>query len=431
MNRLEKSIFSLITFQPFFGALLTRLNITPKSDIPTACTDGRTMWVNLEWMLSLEQAGDVAYKVFVLCHETMHVALLHHLRRAGRDSRIWNMACDYVINLLLVDAGLKMPTGKNAPLYDRKYVGWTEDQVYADLIKQEQDKDQDKQSNDGDGNPSNDKQDGEGDKAEDGEGDGQGESTIPSDKSDEIGKATGGKGDMGGVIDSPAVAEGEASIENEEAEWQIAVAQSAKSASGKGDCPSWIKEIVKKASKSRVDWASEMREFTDQFKGAGDYTYQRMNRRWSWQNRLIMPSELTEDLPPFVIAIDTSASVPSEALASFSREVEALREEFKAPFHIIQCDTRIVDVDVYEEGDEYREIEYKGRGGTEFQPVFDYISNMEEQPCCLIYLTDLECYLPPEPDYPVLWITPWQVKDFYGSEAYGRIISMSGKFGRY
>ena len=47
----------------------------------------------------------------------------------------------------------------------------------------------------------------------------------------------------------------------------------------------------------------------------------------------------------------------------------------------------------------------RGGGGTAFTPVFEWVAeNLDEEPACLIYLTDLESYdTPDDPGYPVLW----------------------------
>ena len=47
----------------------------------------------------------------VLAHEVAHPALQHHTRRRDRSPKRWNMACDYAINPLLIDAGLLIPLG--------------------------------------------------------------------------------------------------------------------------------------------------------------------------------------------------------------------------------------------------------------------------------------------------------------------------------
>jgi len=43
---------------------------------------------------------------FVMAHEILHAALQHDQRRQGRDSHIWNVACDFVINHWLVEMGV-------------------------------------------------------------------------------------------------------------------------------------------------------------------------------------------------------------------------------------------------------------------------------------------------------------------------------------
>ena len=57
----------------------------------------------------------------------MHPALHHHVRRSGRDPKRWNVACDYAINPLFVDAGLTLPEGV---LLDNRFRGMSAEQIY-------------------------------------------------------------------------------------------------------------------------------------------------------------------------------------------------------------------------------------------------------------------------------------------------------------
>ena len=51
-------------------------------------------------------------------------------------------------------------------------------------------------------------------------------------------------------------------------------------------------------------------------------------------------------------------------------------------------------------------LEPRGGGGTDFRPAFDWVSENNIAPVCLIYLTDLCCHSHPEaPEYPGLWVT--------------------------
>ena len=106
-NKIVKARSELVLDHPFFGVLALRLRLKNDPGCETAWADGRTLGFNSEYMqkLSLEQTKGL------LGHEVMHLACGHHLRRNGRNARLWNQACDLAINWLLLDAGLTLPEG--------------------------------------------------------------------------------------------------------------------------------------------------------------------------------------------------------------------------------------------------------------------------------------------------------------------------------
>jgi predicted metal-dependent peptidase len=81
----------------------------------------------------------------------------------------------------------------------------------------------------------------------------------------------------------------------------------------------------------------------------------------------------------------------------------------------------IHQVDVHEAGDYPITVEAKGRGGTMFAPVFDWIAEQEFTPACVVYFTDLDCsHFGDEPACPVLWAT------VAGGEApFGEVINVT------
>ena len=105
--RIQKSRAALLLDHPFFGTLLFRLGARPRTSIETMATDGVSLFYNPKFVETLSAAQLMG----TLAHEVMHPALQHHTRRNGRDPRRWNMACDYAINPILVDAGLTLPEG--------------------------------------------------------------------------------------------------------------------------------------------------------------------------------------------------------------------------------------------------------------------------------------------------------------------------------
>ena len=119
---------------------------------------------------------------------------------------------------------------------------------------------------------------------------------------------------------------------------------------------------------------------------------------------LIEPLEYreTERIREFVIAIDTSGSCEGELVKRFLEHTyEILHDSAQfgstVNIHIIQCDAKIqsdVVVTSLEELQRYGdEFEVKGLGGTDFQPVFAYVEDLQAKGELsdlkgLIYFTD-------------------------------------------
>jgi len=98
-----------LTTQPFLAHLALQVEIVPVVDprVPTAATDGRSVFCSAPFMLGLSEAD----RRFVLAHEVWHCALSHIPRREGREALRWNVAVDHEVNALLQDEGLIVPKG--------------------------------------------------------------------------------------------------------------------------------------------------------------------------------------------------------------------------------------------------------------------------------------------------------------------------------
>src|ERR1700739_3186884 len=131
--RIRKARTALLLDHPFFGSLLYRRKDRESRAVKTMATDGISLLWNPEFVETLTAATLAG----TLAHEVMHPALLHHLRRSGRDPKRWNIACDYAINPLLVDAGLKLPEGV---LLENRFRGMSAEQIY-NLLESDQDSD--------------------------------------------------------------------------------------------------------------------------------------------------------------------------------------------------------------------------------------------------------------------------------------------------
>jgi hypothetical protein len=102
----------LILDKPFLGALALRL--------PLLEADG-------DWCQSTWSNGKSLYYSRTYMREALHCALLHFYRRGHRVQRLWDSACDFAVNPLLIDDGLK-PTPDTVFMPDFK--GMTAEEIY-------------------------------------------------------------------------------------------------------------------------------------------------------------------------------------------------------------------------------------------------------------------------------------------------------------
>ena len=96
-DKIEKFRFLLLRKMPFYGDVLLHLPFIESNDVKKACTDGRRIYINQEYFTKLRQ-GEGHY---ILMHEVFHILLMHCIRNKGRYERLWNIACDLVVNDML------------------------------------------------------------------------------------------------------------------------------------------------------------------------------------------------------------------------------------------------------------------------------------------------------------------------------------------
>lgn len=95
---------------PAFGSTISSVKyqiVGNNHPVKTAATDGKTIYVNADFMANLPEDE----QVFVMSHEVCHIALNHIQRSKDKDQRLWNIATDGVINQHLKKDGLTLPEG--------------------------------------------------------------------------------------------------------------------------------------------------------------------------------------------------------------------------------------------------------------------------------------------------------------------------------
>jgi predicted metal-dependent peptidase len=377
-HRIQKARTTLVLDHPFFGSLLFRLKGVESRSVKTMATDGVTLYYNPEFVDTLTAATLAG----ALAHEVLHPALHHHVRRSGRDQKSWNVACDYAINPLLVDAGLSLPEGV---LLDNRFRGMSAEQIY-NLLETDSEPEQEPG---GRGQT---------------EGTGGDESIgarLPGDGGNEP-SAPETDGGIGQVLDAPAAEDGDSGTQEQIREWNIAVNQATNVAQQAGKVPAGLRRTLDGGAEAAVDWREMLRRsWSDTM--PSDYSWMRPNRRHLW-NGIYLPGVVREGVGEVAIAVDCSSSVSARQLRLFEAEARCILEGQRPErVHVLYFDAAVHRVDTYHAGERI-ELNPVGGGGTVFGPCFEWLEAQGIRPHCLVFLTDLYGSFPPlAPPYPVLW----------------------------
>jgi len=93
---------------PFFAALSLFSKVEFINDVPIAATDGIKIYFHPLNFSKLKPSERDA----IFLHELLHIALLHPFRKKNRDSLIFNIAADIVVNGMIAELkDFKLPEG--------------------------------------------------------------------------------------------------------------------------------------------------------------------------------------------------------------------------------------------------------------------------------------------------------------------------------
>lgn len=391
---ISKARWKLGISNPFFGALAMGCEVIEDDSIPTMCTDGK----RIRFSPAFVEKYSFDEVVGVIAHEVMHIAFKHMLRKGDFNHKLWNMATDYAINLIVVDAGLKIP---ECGLLDRQYEGMSAEEIYHKLLD-----DAESQTGEGGQGGIGIPQDGDG---EGSDGDG-----------DENGEGQSDPWDFGG-FEEPTKGDGtplsEADQKALESDISVRVLEAHTSAQKAGRVPAGIDGLVTKLLEPKVDWVEHLRRFVGGQR-PDDFSMRRPHRQMLGSFGMFLPSVERFGAGNIVVINDSSGSCVRDA-PKFFTEINAVSEDYSPDsITVITFDTVVQDVAEYTAGETIEGLSTKGGGGTNIVPAFDYIEEHGINPDAVIVFTDLYLWeWPEEPDYPVLWITTGRTDAPFGEVA--------------
>ena len=349
----------------FLAPLMCSMDFKWDDTIPTACTNGLEVRWNPHFFLHLDEDT----RLSVLLHELWHVALLHMVRRGGRDPEIWNIAADIVINNMLDSEGCKFRDCN--PWINHDYDGQTTEEVYdAIFVQMPQMCSKPQFTNPQSG------ESGDQDIEEPGNGSGDGN----------------GQGGSGSA----------AAVQHQVVAKVVAAAHAGKLA---GNLPGEIETTLNKFLSPKLPWRQILQNFFHDLCDQ-DYSWSRPNRRYQ---DMYLPSLIDdhEGLDHLIYYLDVSGSITDEDIIRFHSEFKYVKDTF-APekMTMVQFDTVIQKEDVLLKDDPFEETHVIGRGGTSLVCVREHI--MEHQPTAVVIFSDLECNpmepLPSTMNVPIIWV---------------------------
>ena len=344
----------LLMREPFFAAISRRVNKRATAAVPTAgvtvTKDGQFELVyNPDFMGKL----DDSHKLGVLKHEFYHLIFEHvtgtrfaHFRDLdASERRIHNIGMDLAINSHLrgeLPEQCCMPG--EGPFAE--YESFLSAEQYIAQLRDDKNQQEQEQQ--------------DGDSGEGGEGDGSGD-------------GSGGSGD-GQFDDHDGWGEAGDSASQVAAErLKDTIRKAAEEADRSrswGSVSASVREDIRKALRTSVDWRKMLRYFIKTSQRANKTsTVRRLNRRYP---RIHSGSKVNRQAK-IAISIDQSGSVDDRMLSAFYAELDKLAT--LAEFTVVPFDTEVAEDHVYvwKKG-ERRKAERVRYGGTDFNPPTEWVN---------------------------------------------------------
>ena len=424
---------------PFFGSVVASVGYKENKNIPTAGTDGETIYYNPEYLESLS----VEEQTFVFAHEVCHIAFNHILRSEGKDPELWNIATDGVINQFLKRDGLKMAKGG---VDMAEAINYDAEQLYEKLLQEKQQRQQQQQNGQSNGqNQQGNQQQSQQQSSSDGgssqeqdkqsqeqSGGGSGEDSQEEDKQKDVGHDTHSmweqavkkhkeeqekSGKKESLLDKllgkdkkekektelekkqeelEGMGEKDAFKKNlEDKKKQLEELKEAisKQASQAGTSTNRDVRTVNDIGTARpiVDWRYILREA---IKYDGDWSY----KNATLEDGVVVANLEEQPMPETEIVLDTSGSINETLLKNFLRECKNILQHTKLK---VGCfDTEFYGFHEIRTEEDIENMRFEGGGGTDFDVAVGAFSRRVENK---IIFTDGEASMPDMP-LDAIWI---------------------------
>jgi predicted metal-dependent peptidase len=356
---ISASVLRLRARSAYFATLVLFAPVIASAQVDHAATNGAQVLVNPQYFATLSQVDQDR----LLLHQVLHAALMHVTRRGSRDPRIWNTACDIVLNGIISEiAGIGVdPAAQRAPDLEALSV----EEVY-ELLQRD---------------PS------------------RFPLTSAIDLLDANAADRSGREGQGGVEEETRGTKRNAALE---AHWHNALHQAdlISLVVAQGSLPASMRREFSVLDPEKLDWRTYLWRYLVQT----PTDFVGFDRRFIGRG-LYLDALAGESLQVYV-AVDTSGSIDERHMRLFMQEVQGILRSYPH----IACELFFVDSEAHGPFPLTAHSELPepiGGGGTDFRPFFAAIEALirPHVPAVGVYLTDGYGTFPDHaPEFPILWV---------------------------
>lgn len=297
-----------------------------------------------------------ATRANILIHECLHILFNHFLRQEGRQSELWNIACDLAINCFLSD----LPEWSLHPT-KMKFETNLSSEMYYDLLLEKY-RDNILKIN-GDGTFTY-----------------RGKTYTLPDHCETL-------------MDAPP--ELVELIKNQ-------ISERARE-NCRGHMPANLAETISKYTSKEISWQRLLKSELSNHKTERFSSIKKRNRRFPTREEIY--GKIKKQSNQGVVVLDTSGSMSSEWISWALGEVEHCVKQTQSTITLIQNDTEVQSVAEWKNS---KTIAIHGRGGTSLEPAIQWIRNRKLKPNFIIIITDgeIESSWSTKPDAKTIFLLP-------------------------
>lgn len=376
----------LLRKMPFYGDIVVRLSFESNYNIETACTNGLKVYYNPDFFKELAQGE----RYFILMHEVFHVILMHCRRGIQRDPRIWNTACDIIVNQMLTQmrthmnvAGIPF-TRPQSGIFARISGDMTTEELYEEIaaannkLTKKQKVLVLKKDFVWNGNAASNVQ----------------EVKIPDDLDTYV---VDSDGRVHGSNSSVHGSNSNANDQNSNFEEILFNEQMIKNIvrealqKNRSDVGSYYipQQMLALTESKKLNWKTLLKNFLNQ-KISDEASYTTPERKYLHMDMILPGYSMTDDeLEELWAFVDSSGSISQNEMNQFLTQLYRISKEFHCVINICYWDTKVTEV--------YRNIRSekeilkcvpKHTGGTNINCVYQWISENKVKPDVMLILTD-------------------------------------------